>query len=133
MPLKQTTGSRAQVMHGTAKKTTGGLTKSQLKYNNQGKIVSKKASALAKKNNRLVKAGYVTKKGQFGVSMRGGACNDEECSDICGKRCMFNCRSISERKCCSGDISMTCGKYSSIGISIHNEINNYLRNHKKKK
>ena len=59
MPLKQTTGSRAQVMHGTAKKTTGGLTKSQLKYNKQGKIVSKKASALAKKNNRLVKAGVV--------------------------------------------------------------------------
>ena len=59
MPLKQTTGSRCQVMHGTAKKTTGGLTKSQLKYNKQGKIVSKKASALAKKNNRLVKAGTV--------------------------------------------------------------------------
>ena len=58
MPFKQTTGSRAQVMHGTAKKTSGGLTKSQLKYNKQGKIVSKKASALAKKNNRLVKAGY---------------------------------------------------------------------------
>ena len=72
MPLKQTTGSRAQVMHGTAKKTSGGLTKSQLKYNKQGKIVSKKASALAKKNNRLVKAGYVTRKGEFGVSMRGG-------------------------------------------------------------
>ena len=72
MPLKQTTGSRAQVMHGTAKKTTGGLTKSQLKYNKQGKIVSKKASALAKKNNRLVKAGFVTRKGVFGVSMRGG-------------------------------------------------------------
>ena len=72
MPLKQTTGSRAMVMHGTAKKTTGGLTKSQLKYNKQGKIVSKKASALAKKNNRLVKAGYITRKGEFGVSMRGG-------------------------------------------------------------
>ena len=72
MPLKQTTGSRARVMHGNATKTSGGLTKSQLKYNKQGKIVSKKASALAKKNNRLVKAGYVTKKGQFGVEMRGG-------------------------------------------------------------
>ena len=56
MPFKQTIGSRAKVMHGTAKKTTGGLTKFQLKYNKQGKIVSKKASALAKKNNRLVKA-----------------------------------------------------------------------------
>ena len=65
-------GSRAKVMHGNAKKTSGGLTKLQLKYNKQGKIVSKKASSLAKKNNRLVKAGYVTKKGDFGVSMRGG-------------------------------------------------------------
>ena len=70
--MPQTVGSRAQVMHGTAKKTSGGLTKSQLKYNKQGKIVSKKASTLAKKNNRLVKAGYVTRKGEFGVSMRGG-------------------------------------------------------------
>jgi hypothetical protein len=73
MPLNQITGSRCQVMHGSAKKTTGGLTKSQLKYNKQGKIVSKKASELAKKNNRLVKAGYVTRKGQFGVKMKGGA------------------------------------------------------------
>jgi len=74
MPLKQTFGSRAQVMHGNATKTNGGLTKSQLKYNKQGKIVSKKASTLAKKNNRLVKAGYVTRKGEFGISgnMRGG-------------------------------------------------------------
>jgi ankyrin repeat protein len=60
-------------MHGNAKKTSGGLTKSQLKYNKQGKIVSKKASTLAKKNNRLVKAGYVTRKGVFGTGkMRGG-------------------------------------------------------------
>ena len=65
-------GSRSQVMRGTANKTSGGLTKSQLKYNKQGKIVSKKASALAKKNNRLVKAGYITRKGQFGCEMRGG-------------------------------------------------------------
>jgi len=71
MPLKQTTESRAMVMHGTAVKTSGGLTKSQLKYNKQGKIVSKKASAFAKKNNRLVKAGYVTTKGVFGSKIRG--------------------------------------------------------------
>ena len=35
-------GSRAQVMHGTAKMTGGGLKKKDLKYNKQGKIVSKK-------------------------------------------------------------------------------------------
>ena len=70
-------GSRAQVMHGNAKKTSGGLTKSQLKYNKQGKIVSRKASALAKKNNRLVKAGYKTQKGVFGNGeMRGGGMGD---------------------------------------------------------
>ena len=63
MVEQKTVGSRAQVMHGTAKKTSGGLTKNQLKYNSSGKIVSKKASALAKKNNRLVKAGFVTRKG----------------------------------------------------------------------
>ena len=63
-------GSRAQVMHRNAIKTGGGLTKSQLKYNKQGKIVSKKASALAKKNNRLVKAGYTTKKGIFIINKK---------------------------------------------------------------
>ena len=42
MGFSQIIGSRSQVMHGNAKKTSGGLTKSQLKYNKQGKIVSKK-------------------------------------------------------------------------------------------
>ena len=71
--FKQKIGTRAQVMHGTAKITGGGLTKRQLKYNKRGKIVSKKASKLAKKNNRLVKAGFLTRKGHFGVVKRGGA------------------------------------------------------------
>ena len=67
-------GSRAQVMHGTAKMTGGGLKKKDLKYNKQGKIVSKKMSAMAKKEKRLQKAGYTTKKGQFGAVkiMKGG-------------------------------------------------------------
>ena len=75
MVEQKTVGSRAQVMHGTAKKTSGGLTKKQLKYNTSGKIVSKKASALAKKNNRLVKAGFVTKKGVFGNNNMSGGSN----------------------------------------------------------
>ena len=70
--FKQNIGTRAQVMHGTAKMTGGRLTKKNLKYNKRGKIVSKKASKLAKKNNRLVKAGYITKKGHFGSFMIGG-------------------------------------------------------------
>jgi hypothetical protein len=73
MDKVKATGTRAEVMHGTAKKTSGGLTKDDLKYNNQGRIVSKKASSRAKKENRLVKAGYVTKKGQFGAVKLDGA------------------------------------------------------------
>ena len=77
MVEQKSIGSRAQVMHGNARKTSGGLTKKQLKYNKQGKIVSRKASALARKNNRLVKAGYKTQKGVFGNGeMRGGGIND---------------------------------------------------------
>jgi hypothetical protein len=68
-------GSRTQVMHGNAKMTGGGLKKRDLKYNKQGKIVSKKMSQRAKKEKRLQKAGYITKKGQFGAvrRMRGGS------------------------------------------------------------
>ena len=64
-------GSRAEVMHGTARRTSGGLRKQHLKYNKRGKIVSKRASARATKENRLVKAGYKTKKGQFGSFKNG--------------------------------------------------------------
>lgn len=60
-------GSRAQVMHGTAHHTSGGLTKGQLKYNKWGKIVSLKKSQKAKKEKRLEKAGYKTRKGKFGA------------------------------------------------------------------
>jgi hypothetical protein len=70
----QKVGSRAQVMHGTAEKTSygkSGLRKSDLKYNKQGKIVSKKMSDRAKREKRLVKAGYKTKKGVFGAFRNG--------------------------------------------------------------
>jgi hypothetical protein len=66
MSGKMTVGSRAQVWHGTAKHTSGGLTKTQLMMNKSGRIVSRKKHASAKRDNRLVKAGYRTKKGHFG-------------------------------------------------------------------
>ena len=66
MSYKSIIGSRAEVWHGSAKKTSGGLTKAQLMKNKSGRIVSKKKHFSAKKDNRLVKAGYKTKKGQFG-------------------------------------------------------------------
>jgi len=48
-------GSKAEVWHSTAQKTSGGLTKDDLMKNKRGRIVSKKKSALGviafKKNN----------------------------------------------------------------------------------
>ena len=69
-------GSRAQVMNGTAYKTTYGavkpkgdaLTKAHLKYNKNGRIVSKtKSSKKGKLLAQLRRAGYTTKKGSFGA------------------------------------------------------------------
>ena len=59
-------GSRAQVWHGTAHQTSGCLCKSDLIMNKNGRIVSKRKHATAKREKRLVKAGFLTKKGQFG-------------------------------------------------------------------
>ena len=61
-----TIGSRAQVWHKTAKKTSGGLTRNHLMMNKAGRIVSKAKHNTAKKENRLLKHGYGTKKGKFG-------------------------------------------------------------------
>jgi hypothetical protein len=79
-------GSRAQVWHGTVYKTSGGLKKSDLMMNKAGRIVSKAKHHTAKKDKRLLKAGYGTKKGHFGFvrlgsskksrkSMKGGFSN----------------------------------------------------------
>jgi len=68
----QTTGSRAQVWHGTAKKTSGGLTKSNLMKNKHGRIVSRRKHASGKKTiKNLRKLGYVAKKGQFKLFRKG--------------------------------------------------------------
>lgn len=61
-----TVGSKAQVFHGTAHHTSGGLTRKDLVKNKRGKIVSRKQAAAGKKAyTRLVKAGYKPKKGTF--------------------------------------------------------------------
>jgi hypothetical protein len=68
----QSTGSRAQVWHGTAKKTSGGLTKTNLMMNKHGRIVSRKKHASGKKTiKNLKKLGYVAKKGQFKLFRKG--------------------------------------------------------------
>ena len=61
-----TIGTRAQVWHGTSKKTSGGLTKTDLMMNKTGRIVSKAKHFSAKKEQRLLKYGYGTQKGKFG-------------------------------------------------------------------
>lgn len=62
----KTVGSRAEVMHGNALHTSGGLEKKDLLKNKHGRIVSKKKHMSAKKEKRLEKAGFHTKKGHFG-------------------------------------------------------------------
>jgi hypothetical protein len=71
MTFEKATGTRAQVWHGTAKHTSGGLTKPALMMNKHGRIVSRKKHNTAKKENRLVKAGFITKKGHFGFIKNG--------------------------------------------------------------
>jgi hypothetical protein len=61
-----TTGSKSQVWHGTAKHTSGGLTKKDLMKTKKGRIVSKKKHAAGLKAlKQLKKSGYVAKKGTF--------------------------------------------------------------------
>ena len=59
-------GSRTQVMNGSAYKTSGNLTKSELMMNKWGRIVSAKKHRTAKKERRLQKYGFFAKKGKFG-------------------------------------------------------------------
>lgn len=82
-----TVGSRAQVMHGTALKTAGGLRKGDLKMNPAGAIVSKKQSSRAKRCESpllklwrdSVKAAYKNPKyaGRFVTIKRGTAFYNE--------------------------------------------------------
>ena len=59
MGFNKTFGSRAEVFHGNAKKTTGGLMKKDLLRNKHGAIVSKKKFLTAKKEKRLEKHGFL--------------------------------------------------------------------------
>ena len=66
MKTVKTIGSRAEVFHGNAKKTSGGLMKKDLIKNKHGEIVSKKKHLTTKKEKRLEKHGYFAVKGKFG-------------------------------------------------------------------
>lgn len=67
-----TVGSKAQVFHGTAKRTSGGLVKADLMQTAKGRIVSKKAHAAGLVAiKRLRNAGFVAKKGEFTLFKKG--------------------------------------------------------------
>tara|TARA_B100000902_G_scaffold363846_1_gene383362 strand:+ start:914 stop:1189 length:276 start_codon:yes stop_codon:yes gene_type:complete len=66
MAFEKRLGSRAEVFHGKARQTTGGLRKKDLMKNKRGEIVSKKKHSTAKKEKRLEKHGYFAEKGKFG-------------------------------------------------------------------
>ena len=59
-------GSRAQVHHGTAYKTSGGLKHHEILQNKNGRMVSRLKHTTAKKERRLAKHGWTAKKGHFG-------------------------------------------------------------------
>lgn len=64
-------GSRAQVWHETAYKTSGDLTKDDLVMNKIGRVVSSTKHKSASKEQRLKQHGYTATKGRFGfVKMR---------------------------------------------------------------
>jgi len=63
---KELFGSRVQVWNGSAYKTPGELTKSQLYFTKNRRIVSRKKHFTAKKEKRLEKYGYFATKGKFG-------------------------------------------------------------------
>jgi hypothetical protein len=65
-------GSKAEVFHGTAKHTSGGLHQKDLMKTKKGRIVSRKKHAAGKKAiQRLFKAGYKPKKGTFSLMKKG--------------------------------------------------------------
>ena len=67
-------GSKAEVFHGNAKHTSGGLKKGDLMKTKAGRIVSRRKHALGKTAiKRLFKAGYKPKKGTFRLMGRSGS------------------------------------------------------------
>ncbi len=70
-------GTKAEVFHGTAKHTSGGLHKKDLVKTRRGRIVSRRKQAAGRKAiKNLRKLGYIAKKGKFSLfskkSKRGG-------------------------------------------------------------
>jgi len=64
--VEVTVGSKAQVWHGTAAHTSGGLKKGDLVKNKHGRIVSRRKMLAGRKALKyLTRKGYKAKKGTF--------------------------------------------------------------------
>jgi hypothetical protein len=71
--FEMTVGSKAQVWHGKAKHTSGGLTRKDLMKTKAGRIVSRKKHAAGKKAiQRLFKLGFKPRKGTFRLMSSSG-------------------------------------------------------------
>jgi hypothetical protein len=85
MPKKSSVkiiGSKAQVFHGNATHTSGGLKKTDLVKNKHGRIVSKKKQAAGFKSLQyLIKAGYEPVKGKFGHGGKKAKREEKESKD----------------------------------------------------
>lgn len=67
-------GSRAEVFHGNAKRTSGRLVKDDLMKNKAGRIVSKQKHAAGKVALKYLHAkGYIAVKGKFGSARKAAA------------------------------------------------------------
>jgi hypothetical protein len=67
----KTVGSRAEVFHGNARRTSGRLVKDDLMKNAAGRIVSKKKHAAGKNALKFLHAkGYIAVKGKFGSARK---------------------------------------------------------------
>jgi hypothetical protein len=82
MPKRSTVkiiGSKAQVFHGNATHTSGGLKKTDLVKNKHGRIVSRKKQAAGLKSiHFLIDAGYEPVKGKFGHAGKKGGKEKKE-------------------------------------------------------
>jgi hypothetical protein len=70
----KTVGSRAEVFHGNAKRTSGRLTKADLMKNKAGRIVSRQKHDAGKAALKYLHAkGYIAVKGKFGSARKAAA------------------------------------------------------------
>ena len=110
-------GSRRQVYNGTAHHTSGGLTKSKLIMTKNGRIVSKSKHLSAKKEKRLLKHGYGTKKGKFGfVLLKGHKKSKKAKKSKKSKKTKKSRKSLKKKGGYSGHLPLSPENYDGQGV-----------------